>query len=778
MSLIAQQPDSIFWVPNGPVNSLVLHDTTVIIGGDFDQLSPVTGSFIRLDTSTAQVDPSLFKVNGAVYAIFEDTASGYIYVGGSFTRVGNQSAENIFRLKPDGTFDNTFSHAVNGTVYAIDKHDTDLFIGGDFTQIDGQTRNYFGGIQLNTGDLNYCDPDLNGPVYCMALDVVSGTIIIGGDFTQLQTFNPPYIAKIVMTTGGPITFNAVPWTAVPNVNGPVYDVELRSGMIFMCGEFTQFSSVPRRGLAAILNINGNLQAPNAGVVGSVYTLEIIASSIYIGGAFSSAGLQPRANLACLDFNFTALPWNPGTNGIVRDISVVDSDELFIGGNYSVIGGDTSGRGAIVDRFTGTVRNWNPEINGPVYASAIDAPGRLYVGGDFFGSGGELRKNLCALSVNTGLVTAWNPAVNNTVHTMTLDGDTLYFAGDFAVVGATSRGRAAAIDLNGFSLLPFNPIVNGLVRTITVTDSAVYMGGNFTSLGGQPRNNIGKVSKSTSLATPWNPNCFGTVNKILVDQSWVYVAGFYSTISGVSRENLSRLNPNTATADWNWICDTDDGIYEAEFYNGKLALGGWFNTVNGQTSPDFALVDTVSLQLTPVNFACDGFVSSFTTYGDDFFLAGNYNLVNAQIQPSLSAYDEGNSAVDPWTPAPNAPPKCLQATATRLFLGGGMTTTAGRFHPHLQVLTIQGVTGLDEQHQAVSAFTVYPVPAGDFITIESEKNFTTYTITDITGKIVQTGELQTGNSGQTISLADLSAGMYILNLTSPVGESSAQKIVVE
>ncbi len=775
--LSAQAPDSTFWVPNGPVNSVILHDTTVIIGGDFDQLCPVTGSFVRIDTGTAQVDPSLFKVDGTVYTTWLDF-KGNLYVGGSFTHVGNQSVENLFRMNPDGTFDNTFMHSVNGPVYTITINDSSLFLGGDFTQIDGQTRNYFGAIDLNTNDVNLCDPNFNGPVYCMQLDVMYSQIIVGGDFNQVSTYNPPFLAKIDMNSGAPFTFNAVPWTAIPNADGPVYDIELAGPFLFIAGEFNQFASLQRRGVAKLMNSTGVVQTVNANMNGSAYALKLVAGDLYVGGSFSSVSSTPRQNVACLDFNLALTSWNPGANGIVRHIRRIDNDELFIGGEFGVFGGDSTGRAAIVNRFTAVVRDWKPLFNGTVYTAILDTAGRMLVGGAFFGAGGIYRNNLCAMSVNSGFPTGWNPNVNNVVRTMTLDGDSLYFAGDFTSVTSTARGRIAAVDLNTFALLPFNPGVNGVVRTICITDTAVYFGGNFTLLGGQGRNNIGRVNKSTALAMIWNPYCYGTVNRILVNDGWVYVAGFYNTISGVTRQNLSRLNVQNGVADPNWICDTDDGIYEAKFYNGKLALGGWFSTVNGQASPAFALLDTLSLQISPVTFGCDGFVKTFTTYGDDFFIAGSFQLVNSQFQPNLIAYDEGNSAVDPWTPVPNAAPNSMQATATRLFSGGGMTTCSSRFHPYFQVLSIQWVTYINETHMYAPTFEVWPVPATDFITISSVIQFSDYTITDITGKIVQAGKLESGSGTQTLSVSDLTMGMYILNLTASDGQSSSRKIIID
>lgn len=776
LPLRAQMVDTTFWVPNGPVESIVLNDTTIILGGNFDQVAPVTGSFVRLDTVSALVDPSLFKVNGPVYTVHRDP-SGYIYVGGAFSRCGNVSVNNIFRLTPAGAFDNSFQHNVDGTVRALYVHDTLLYIGGDFSAVDGDLRNNLAAVHLFTGNVEPFNPDVNGPVYCMYPDSLHEHMIIGGDFDQVGVFTPPYLAKVKFVTGVPFSFNAVPWTATPNCNGPVYAIAVDSAEVYIGGEFTAFLPYQRRGLACLVLYNGYVTSEDAQVQGSVYSITRIDRKIYFGGAFTAAGNQVRNNLACVDRDFALQPWHPGVNGTVYALAQLDSVRIFAGGDFSLVNGDTAVRGALINfQDTGTATSWNPMFNGPVRAACTDAFLRLYAGGEFSALGGVKRNNLCALSANTGRATAWNPDVNATVRTMVLENDSLFFAGDFTQVSGVSRGRVAAIDLGTSSLLPFNPVVNGLVRTIAFTDSAIYLGGNFTEISSVTRLNIAKLDRFTMQVTPWNPQCYGTVNSILTTTHWIYVAGFYSTISGVTRENMSRLHPVTAAADWNWICDTDDGIYHADFYSNQLVLGGWFNTVNGQASPDLAFVDTASLQVMAPVFNSNGYVYTFTNYSDDFFIAGSFDLANAQYRPYLAAYDLGNANVDPWSPVPNAMPHAIAATAPRIFIGGSMTYTAGSYHPNFQVLNVQWVTGWDENPLAPSPFEVFPVPAAEMITVVTDQRYIRYTITDFSGKLAASGNLNTAGGRTAISIAELAAGGYILSLYGQDGERVSQRII--
>jgi hypothetical protein len=774
--LRAQMVDTTFWVPNGPVESIVLYDTTVIIGGSFDHVAPVTGSFVRLDTSTALPDASFFKVNGPVYAMHRDT-SGYIYVGGAFSRCGNESVNNLFRLTPAGTFDYTFQHHVSGAVYAMYIHDSLLYIGGDFSQVDGDTRNNMAAVHLITGEVMPFNPNVNGPVYCMCPDSLYEYMIIGGDFNGVGVFSPPYLAKVKFVTGIPMSFNAVPWTATPNCNGPVYAVAVDSLEVYIGGEFTAFLPIQRRGLACLNLYYGSVMNEDANVQGAVYSITRIDRKIYFGGSFTAAGNQVRNNLACVDTGFNLQPWHPDVNGTVYAIAALDSERVFAGGNFSLANGDTCVRGALINYLdTGTVTSWNPMFNLAVRVACVDAAHRLYAGGQFSAMGGVKRNNLCAISVNSGMATAWNPDVNGTVKTMVLDNDSLYFTGDFTMVNAAARGRVAAIDLGTSAVLPFNPVVNGLVRTIAFTDSSIYMGGNFTQIGTESRLNIAKIDRFTMQVTPWNPQCYGTVNSILATPHWIYVAGFYSTIASVTRQNLARLHPVTGVADWNWICDTDDGIYHAEFYNNQLVLGGWFNTVNGQPSPDFAFVDTANAQVMLAPLNCDGHIYTFTNYGDDFFLVGTFNVVNAQYRPHLAAYDFGNANVDVWTPVPNVMPFAIAATAPRIFLGGNMTYTAGSYHPNFQVIDVQWVTDVNENAAQQPSFDVFPVPAAEMITVITGSHYTRYSITDLSGKWVASGNLNLNGGRAYISIAELAAGGYILSLYGEEGERASRRII--
>jgi len=72
------------------------------------------------------------------------------------------------------------------------------------------------------------------------------------------------------------------------------------------------------------------------------------------------------------------------------------------------------------------------------------------------------------------------------------------------------------------------------------------------------------------------------------------------------------------------------------------------------------------------------------------------------------------------------------------------------------------------------FSIYPNPANNQLTIKSEIDFVSFSIFDLTGRIVQNGLMTTG----IIPVVNLERGIYILNLTDATGEFFERKFVKE
>ena len=68
-------------------------------------------------------------------------ADGKIIVGGAFTILGGQTRNYIGRLNPDGSLDTSFNPAADGFIYALAvQPDGRILVGGEFAAIGGGSR--------------------------------------------------------------------------------------------------------------------------------------------------------------------------------------------------------------------------------------------------------------------------------------------------------------------------------------------------------------------------------------------------------------------------------------------------------------------------------------------------------------------------------------------------------------------------------------------------------------------------------------------------------------
>ncbi|MEI6235319.1 MAG: PKD domain-containing protein [Planctomycetota bacterium] len=189
--------------PNKGVRSVAVQlDGKVLIGGGFTSSSPF-GAPVRL----ARNYLARFNVDGTLDSSFDPNpnsevdiilplSDGKIILVGAFNAlqpngVANSTIRNGFaRLNADGSLDISFNPNPGGTVYAVaELTDKRILIAGNFpvvnTSVTTYTRHNLACLNADgTLDLTY-DPNVNGPVYAMAVQS-DGKVVIGGSFSTLK----------------------------------------------------------------------------------------------------------------------------------------------------------------------------------------------------------------------------------------------------------------------------------------------------------------------------------------------------------------------------------------------------------------------------------------------------------------------------------------------------------------------------------------------------------------------------------------------------------------
>jgi uncharacterized delta-60 repeat protein len=142
---------------------------------------------------------------GASYDVYSLAvqADGKILVGGWFSTLGGQVRNYIGRLNADGTLDSGFNPGASSSVesFAV-QADGKILVGGGFSTLGGQTRYCIGRLNADGTLDGAFDPGASSSVYSLAVEA-DGKILMGGDFYTLGGQTRDRIGRLNST--GPAT---------------------------------------------------------------------------------------------------------------------------------------------------------------------------------------------------------------------------------------------------------------------------------------------------------------------------------------------------------------------------------------------------------------------------------------------------------------------------------------------------------------------------------------------------------------------------------------------
>jgi len=214
------------WVTNGQVNAIVTSGNTIYIGGAFTYVGPATGCGALLDTSTAQFDRALPRVDGRIFAVTPDGIGGW-YIGGDFSSVGGVTRNNLAHIQADKTLDMNWNPNAHGTASKLAVSGSIVYAGGGFTRMGGHPRNCIAAIDISTGHATGWNPDAEGMV--SALAVSGSTVYVGGSFPHIS--NSLHSNFAGMSSEFPfLTFHVNPGWNIVSV--PVVPDDFRTTQLF------------------------------------------------------------------------------------------------------------------------------------------------------------------------------------------------------------------------------------------------------------------------------------------------------------------------------------------------------------------------------------------------------------------------------------------------------------------------------------------------------------------------------------------------------------------
>ncbi|WP_375477266.1 LamG domain-containing protein [uncultured Jatrophihabitans sp.] len=222
---------------------------------------------------------------------------------------------------------------------------------------------------LTTGNLiTAFNPLLNGQVTAVAASADGKTIYIGGDFTTVNGKTHSHIAALDATTGAPIS------TFTANASTTVKSLIATPTALYAGGAFTTANGVARSRLAAYTPAGGlTAWAPSADYTVNAMTLTPDKSKVVVGGAFDDLNGVESFGIGAVDAaSGASVPWavnqtlrDYGSNSAIESLSA-DANAVY-GSGYNYGGKDTRAyEGAWSANPADGSLNWLEDCHGDTY----------------------------------------------------------------------------------------------------------------------------------------------------------------------------------------------------------------------------------------------------------------------------------------------------------------------------------------------------------------------------------------------------------------------------
>jgi hypothetical protein len=338
-------------------------------------LSLVLAAVGNLTAASASARPAHARVqkvrwhpNGTVDVIA--TTSTREFLGGSFTRMVNSETHHQARRiriaalsRSTGALDKSFHARVNGTITALAVFNHKLFLGGDFTEVNGVSRQHLAALRLSDGALVQGHIQVNGPV--LALLHMGGRLYVGGNFNQAGGVGRSKL--FALNRQGALVSDWPAQTASTDGGAYVLAASPHHDSVLVGGAFHHLVGQPRTFLGAI-SVAGAVRnwrpAPACQTNCFVNDLAVGTRKVYAGIS------GPGGHAAGYRLSNGATAWRLSANGDVSAISQSGS-HLLLGGHFDKIAGHAHRMFAEVNATTGHVMRRRLATSGKLFPGILD-----------------------------------------------------------------------------------------------------------------------------------------------------------------------------------------------------------------------------------------------------------------------------------------------------------------------------------------------------------------------------------------------------------------------
>lgn len=526
---------------------------------------------------------------------------GKIILVGGLTRFNTDPIQRTIRLNVDGSVDPTFDPgtSANDIVRAVVRQpDGKVIIAGDFTTVDGAPCGHVARLHPD-GALDttfHFTIGANGDVKALALQV-DGRILIGGYFDHVEGVPRARIARL--NNDGSLD--------------PTFDP----------------------GTGPLVN------TPTSGVVHCMAVQD--DGRVLIGGYFLSVNGVQRGHIArlytdgSLDTTFVSIPGATGdgnsqdAHGDVYAVALAQDGKVYIGGEFVSYNGVSRWRVARLNTDGTLDPSFNAGCDLRVRYIVPDSNGGAFLAGRFTLPVGSLIK----VQDNGSMDSTFLPGpVGPEVRSLQIRPDGRIVAlGTIQYAFGITRGGVVGFMADGTRDMTFNPgagigIGTGYSCAVIQDDGRILVGGYFTSYNGIARRSLARLLPDGDLDTSFVPGAAPSawVRAIAVQPDGKVVIGgsirfmddpsYYKVVRFNVDGSLDSVFQRALTTHWGGVSAQVRAVVLLS--DGKLLVGGDFDTVNGTISPGI------------VRLHSDGTIDS--TFNSHFDIGTNPWVFTIAVQP--------------------------------------------------------------------------------------------------------------------------------------------------
>lgn len=272
---------------------------------------------------------------------------------------------------------------------------------------------------------------------------------------------------------------------------------------------------------------------------------------------------------------------------------------------------------------------------------------------------------------------------------------------FALLGLGIYFHPLALDARAQTLDSLNVTIKGQVRALALQpDGKILLGGNFTNIGGVARVNIARLNPDGSMDFGFSPGTSGwpsNVASIVVQPDRkILIGGHFEGVGGHLRSGLARLQEDGAV-DTSFTPESCLLLAMALEPGGKLVAGADYSIfrIAADGAPDPSLRLSTDHSVFAVAVQRDGKI----------LVGGEFQTIGGQSCPRLARINTDGTLDKSFRPSADSRVNCLLAQPDgRILVGGTFSNLCGQPRRFIGRLNADGT--LD------NSFSVYTTGSGE------------------------------------------------------------------